>query len=97
MKDQRDIVFAQLERAAKELEEAKERLEECEANNKEQNDTIKLKGFTNRLLRLGLYLILFCMFAFAVLSISSYFWLESLKLDMDDVMSFDQFEDTPQK
>lgn len=32
LKDQRDIVFAQLERAAKELEEAKKKLEECESN-----------------------------------------------------------------
>lgn len=32
LKDQRDIVFAQLERAAKELEKAKKKLEECESN-----------------------------------------------------------------
>lgn len=34
VKDQRDIVFARLERAAKELEEAKKRLEECEKSQK---------------------------------------------------------------
>lgn len=34
VKDQRDIVFAQLERAAQEIEEAKKKLEECEKSQK---------------------------------------------------------------
>ena len=54
---------------------------------KSNNDALKLKGFIKSLLRLGLYIILFGTLVFIVLSVSSYFWLESLRLDMSDVMS----------
>jgi hypothetical protein len=64
------------------------------ARNKNSNP--KPKIFIKRLIRFGLYFILFCVLVFAALSIRSYFWLESLKLDTGEMIS-DMFEDLPQK
>ena len=53
------------------------------------SDESKDINFIKKLVKSGLYFISFCISVFAILYIGSYFWLEGLKLDMDDMMSFD--------
>lgn len=51
------------------------------------------KEFLKKLFKALLYITAFIIFVFLSLSVSSYFWLEEQKMDMSDMMSFEQFDD----
>lgn len=64
---------------------------------KNNNDTPKPRIFIKRLIKFCFYFVLFCVVVYGLLWCVAYWKLESYKIDMDEMMSFDQFEDTPQK
>ncbi|MFP4097879.1 MAG: hypothetical protein ACLFU1_03735 [Alphaproteobacteria bacterium] len=61
------------------------------------NKEAKQKNIVQLLMKAIFVFCLLCIVLFIILSVSSYFWLEGLKLEMDDMMSFDQFEETTQE
>ena len=56
----------------------------------------KTKIFIKRSIKLVLFLILFFALMFLVLYVNSYFWLESLKLDMGEEIS-EMFKNMPRE
>lgn len=59
---------------------------------KSENNIPKSESFIKRLIKLSCYFVLFCLIVYCLLWCVAYWKLESYKIDLDEMMSFDQFE-----
>lgn len=64
---------------------------------KNNNDTSKPKSLIKRLIKFCLYFALLCVVVYGLLWCVAYWKLESYKIDMDEMMSFDPYDNVRQE
>lgn len=64
---------------------------------KNLNDISKSKSFIKRLAKFCIYFVLLCLAIYLITWLIADRVIESHKLDMDDVMSLDRFDNIPQE